>query len=174
MSIGNTEIAVVGPGNRVATLVSTRNPTVGLNIINVDILCTNRTGSSMVVGDTVMLDMVQADGDTTNATLGDAGSCWANILVPTTAALVAGLPMCVALEATANDDVGRFRIEGIVDAKTAGTWVLGDELVAVNSALTLDKVNVDTEHIYAIALEAGTGVRSCWLRGVGGFGIGIT
>lgn len=147
---------------------------VGLQIPNVDILCTNRTGSTMVIGDVVMLDMIQADSGTANATLGDAGSCWANILVPTTAALVAGLPMCVALETNANDAVGSYRIEGVVDAKTAGTWVLGDPLVAVNAALTLDKANVDTEKIYAIVLEAGTGVKSCWLRGVGGFGIGIT
>jgi len=142
----------------------------GLQVANVDINCTNRTGTTMVIGDVVMLDMVQADGATTNATLGSATSCWANVLVPTTAAIVAGLPLCVALEATVNDAVGQYRIEGIVDAKMAGTNVLGDDLVGVNAALTFDKTVAATEHVFAVALEAGTGVLSCWLRGVGGFG----
>ncbi len=142
----------------------------GLQVGNVDILCTNRTGSTQVIGDVLMLDMIQADGDTTNATLGDTGSCWANVLVPTTAAIVAGLPLCVALETNVNDAVGSYRIEGIVDALSANTWVLGDDLVGINAALGFDKTVAATEHVYAIALEAGTGVRLCWLRGVGGFG----
>lgn len=152
-------------------MAAVQNPLpTGLQVPDVDILCTNRTGTTMVIGDVVMLDMIQADAGTTNATLGSAGSCWANILVPTTAAIVAGLPLCVALEATVNDAIGSFRIEGIVSAKSANTWVLGDDLVGVNSALTLDKTVAATEHVYAIALEAGTGVESCWLRGIGGFG----
>jgi len=142
----------------------------GLQVPNVDILCTNRTGSTMVVGDVVMLDMIQTDAGTTNATLGDAASCWANVLTPTTATIVAGLPLCVALETNANDVVGSYRIEGIVDAKMAGTNALGDDLVGVDAALTLDQAVAATEHVYAVALEAGTGVLSCWLRGVGGFG----
>lgn len=142
----------------------------GLQVANVDIRCTNRTGTTMVVGDVVMLDMIQADAGTTNATLGDTGSCWANVLVPTTAAIVAGLPLCVALDTAVNDAIGSFRIEGIVNAKSVNTWVLGDDLVGVDGALTLDKTVAATEHVYAIALEAGTGVESCWLRGVGGFG----
>lgn len=144
---------------------------VGLQVPNVDILCTNRTGTTMVVGDVVMLDMIQTDAGTSNATLGDAASCWANILVPTTAAIVAGLPLCVALEATVNDAVGSFRIEGIVDAKMNDTNVLGDDLVGMNALLELDRVVAATEVVYAIALEAGAAaVRLCWFKGVGGFG----
>lgn len=146
----------------------------GLEVANKDINCTNRTGSTMVVGDVVMLDMIQTDAGTSNSTLGSTASCWANILVPTTAAIVAGLPLCVALETNVNDAVGAYRIEGIVDAKSTGTWVLGEELVAVNGQLHLDNTTAATEKIYAIALAAGTAVQSCWFRGVGGFGIGIT
>lgn len=170
LAAGATEQSVYFDGLS-GGMAAARNPLpTGLEVPNQDINCTNRTGSTMVVGDVVMLDMIQADGDTTNATLGSTGSCWANILVPTTAAIVAGLPLCVALEATANDAVGPFRIEGIVAAKSANTWILGDDLVGENGQLHLDKTAGATEHVYAFALEAGTGVENCWLRGVGGFG----
>lgn len=169
MAAGATEQSVYFDGLNGFGAVQNPLPT-GIQIPNVDFLAANRTGTTQVVGDLVMLDMLQAQ-ETANATLGDALSCWANVIVPSTAGLEEGVPMAVALSANVDNAVGSYRIEGIVDGKTAGTWVIGDHLVPVDAALTLDKTTVANERFYAIALEAGTGVKECWFRGIGGFGV---
>ncbi len=170
MSFGNQDINVEGPGNRIATQVSTRDAqlSTGLEPLNMDVNVTAR--KSVVAGEVLMFDMAQSDGAVASATIGATDSAWRNVIAPTAAGLAAGYPLCVALAIIADNAAGTVRVRGVVDADLAGTNVLGDQLVATTGGDLARALSGVGERVVAWALAAGATEQSVYFDGFGGFG----
>lgn len=133
------------------------------------VLATNRTGSALTVGGVYAFDLTGSDGDV-DPYATDPLDPFANVIACATAHLK-GWIFCVALEATANDEVGRFVVRGVVDVlcKESTAVAIGDQIMPQNASAAVTKL---TDGLAAVgfALEAGpTGgsaaVASCWFDG---------
>jgi len=155
-----------------------------------DIIVTNRSGASWVVGDVNMIDWRETDGDSLAASLnavGDANSgicnSVANHAVTTSAVGFAIGIFCCAQVAAANDAKGRVRLRGAVDACAVdGTVTLATSYCTVKAGPDLEVIDTAQETSGAVAatphkvifipLQARTGAGTVpgWFNGVEGFG----
>lgn len=149
----------------------------------------NRSGSTMALGDVVMVDCVtgpQTESASTDPG-GEGTSVFSNVDAPTAAGIKYGvLAVCVEQGGVADNAKGRFCLCGVLDdvyvIDAADSVAIGDPLVAT-TAKNLDAVIVGGagvhERIVGIALEALTTpstrtLGKVWFNGLpGGFGMSI-
>lgn len=101
----------------------------GMQVPNIDFTATNRNGGTLVIGDVMMIDMA-LDSEAANFTLGATLSAWANVVVPDVAGVQGGWPLCVALEAPADNATGAFRLSGICAVNMDSAPSVGDDLTS--------------------------------------------
>jgi len=155
-----------------------------------DIIVTNRSGASWVVGDVNMIDWRETDADSLAASLNaignvNSGICnsVANHAVTTSATgFSMGIFGCAQVSVV-NDRKGRLRLRGPVDACAVdGTVTLATTYCTVKAGPDLEVIDTAQETTGAVAavphkiifipLQARTGAGTVpgWFNGVEGFG----
>lgn len=143
----------------------------------------NRSGSTMALGDVVMVDMVTGP-QTESASVdpgGEGTSIWSNVDAPTAAGIKYGiLAVCVQVGGVLDNAKGRFCLSGILEdvfvIDGTDSVAIGDPLTAT-TAKNLDAVLAVNERIVGVALEALTTpttrtLAKVWFNGLPG-GLGM-
>jgi len=162
------------------TFLQAGGPGIGLFPDSQWINCVNRTGAALVVGDCVQIDLAGTATETTSDTDGSSrtglqSSQFAAVIDPAAAAIASGI-FGLALDATADNAVGRILVRGgDVVANVASATVAGSPLVPSTNdnqlALAADTTTTDGVKIIGIALEADTvNIAKILFNGVEGFG----
>ena len=113
----------------------------GLQLPRIEVRAYNRTGGTVAVGEVVQFDLFSAAAETsdTSYVMGAADSGLSNLIAPDNDDVVGNAIYCVALEEVANDAVGNFCVQGVVDVKAGEAIDLGDPLFTKS-----DKTLIDT------------------------------
>lgn len=143
-----------------------------------EILATNRTGAALTIGGIYALDLLGSDGDVDTQTEYEADTSpnplagpLANVIAVATAHLK-GWVFVVAQEATANDAIGRFVVQGKTKIAVIGSSTVdkGDMIMPANAVATATKLT-DGLACVGIALEVGStdgdaDLKTCLFNGI--------
>lgn len=153
--------------------VPTSGP-LGLEIPVIECRAYNRTGSTLAVGDVLMFDITATVTAHTNATdntvPGAADAGLSNMVAPTDNAAVGTTILAVALEATEDDKIGRFCVQGRVKAKSLDAiGALGAPMTVHAAANCLSDTGGANQGYFAFALEetSGAGTAQVLFNGFG-------
>lgn len=119
----------------------------------------NRTGSALAVGETVAVDLTGSASEATayssfdTSTDKDSESPFRNVIT-LAAAHDDGWVIAVAMEAIADNAVGKFALKGVVDIKVADSLAIGARLAPSSSTATSLVGEADGVAICGILLEA--------------------
>ncbi len=157
--------------------MSTSGPGDGLFFSGHVARITNRSGATTGIGEVVMLDLAQGDGDVDNAIEGSSdatgnNSAYNNYIDPAiTAPFLKHYIYGIALESIANDAVGAVLFRGHVNAAVATATVVGTALVpAANGELVVADGTLDAK-VVAISEEIDvSNLANVLFDGIHGFG----
>lgn len=121
------------------------------------IIAYNRSGSDRIIGDIVMLDLLQSATETTTITYGDESGVFANVVMPATAGL-ATFPMYVCLEDIADND------KGLMLACGPAAVMARDDDVATTNVDAGDGVSILNGLHDAEASATGNRILGIWLE----------
>jgi len=155
-------------------------PGIGIAFDTKDAVVYNRTATTLALGDVVMFDMGNTDGDTgTTTALGAKASIFSNVIVPATAGIggvasdvryIFGCVIDLLDGAGADNALVKVRIEGPCKVNVAAAVDLGDLLQPADGIKTLNDTSVAGVVFIAWAREAGSTSVECIFDGFRGFG----
>lgn len=162
-------------------LKPTSGPGTGLFFQDCDCVVWNRTGGVAAVGDLVMFDIADTQGETTTTLVeGAEANAYSNVITPTTAGIGAvgghsGYFFGIVLVAGADNAKITIRTQGIVPAAISSAAVtIGSLLVGANATTTLVAASTTAGvKRLAVAREANgsaAGIFSVLFDGINGFG----
>jgi hypothetical protein len=141
----------------------------GLQYETLDIIVTNRTGGSTVVGTPYKLDLTCSDGDVTDNAAGASDSGLANIIaVDDDDVEIVG----IALDAVADNKELRLRLKGRVQALVNGGVTIGQPLEPAAADLQLLQVGGQCCGYCLVAPGTADALEWVLFDGLNGFGGG--
>jgi hypothetical protein len=133
-----------------------------------EIRAINRTGSAIVQGQVVQLDLANSDGDVSDNSIGATTSGFRNVIAPAAATPGRILAVYLGTASLADNAEGLFAVSGKVKAlvqKNSGSIAAGNGLVASTSGY-FDADSSAGDVICAVALEAATDPSTAQLKDV--------